>query len=419
MKLMGKPSRRVTWWLAGLALCLVAASSSANLLQPAQAQTLAFYPLVPTGLNNPVDIAVANDGYNRLFIVQQGGQIRIFDGTQMLATPFLNITSRVLSGGERGLLGLAFHPYYAYKGFPGYGQFFVNYTRAGDGATVVARYNVSATNPNVADFSSEYRLLTVAQPFSNHNGGQLKFGWDGYLYIGLGDGGSGGDPGNRSQNPNELLGKMLRIDVDSDDYPADPARNYGIPPSNPFVGVSGYRPEIWALGLRNPWRYSWDWLTGDWFIADVGQGAREEVSFQPWYSFGGENYGWVCCEGNAAYALTRLRCQSLPPTNPCSSPGTWHTPPIFDYLRSVGASITGGFVYRGYFWEAIYGKYIFADYVSRRIGLATYNDTTGTWSYATTTPTAYSISSFGQDEIGELYFVAHGANGGLYWIYTP
>ena len=245
---------------------------------------------VVSGLNLPVTVENAGDGSGRIFIVQQTGQIRILSGGTLLPTPFLNISALVSCCGEQGLLGLAFHPDYANNGF-----FYVNYTNvAGD--TVVARYEVSATDPNVADPNSAQTVLTQDQPFSNHNGGQLAFGPDGYLYIALGDGGSGGDPQDNGQNLNTWLGKLLRVDVNGDDFPGDPNRNYAVPPDNPFVGIAGL-DEIWAYGLRNPWRCTFDRVTGDLFIADVGQNAWEEINFQPASSGGGENYGWDVLEG--------------------------------------------------------------------------------------------------------------------------
>jgi len=245
-----------------------------------------------SGFSSPVEIAhPPNDA--RLFVVQQSGLIRILNPNGTInTTPFLTLTtSTILSGGERGLLGLAFHPNYATNGY-----FYVNYTRAGDGATVIARYSVSS-DPNIADASSGTVLLTVAHPFSNHNGGSIKFGSDGYLYIGMGDGGSGGDPGNRAQNINENLGKMLRLDVDS-------ASPYGIPATNPYVGIEG-NDEIWAIGLRNPWKFSFNRLNGDLWIADVGQNAIEEINkvAAPLPNTG-LNFGWRCYEGNVAYNTT-------------------------------------------------------------------------------------------------------------------
>jgi glucose/arabinose dehydrogenase len=275
---------------------------------------------VAVGLANPVAITNAGDGSGRLFITLQAGRIVIYDGTRVLPTPFLDITPLVSSGGERGLLSVAFHPNYRTNGV-----FFVDYTNT-DGNTVIARYSVSQ-DANIADPNSAAILLTITQPFANHNGGQLQFGPDGYLYIGMGDGGSGGDPSNNAQNLGTLLGKILRIDVDG-------ASPYAIPADNPFVGVPSTLPEIWAYGLRNPWRFSFDRLTGDLFIADVGQDSWEEVDFQPAGSQGGENYGWRLMEGNHCYN---------PPTN-CDPGGL--TPPILEYEHGTndanGCSISGG-----------------------------------------------------------------------------
>jgi glucose/arabinose dehydrogenase len=240
-----------------------------------------------TGLSNPIAITNAGDDSGRLFVVLQNGQIIIHDGTRVLSKPFIDISSLVSSGSERGLLSVAFHPNHASNGF-----FFVTYTNI-NGDTVIARYSVSG-NPNVADPNSANILLTITQPFSNHNGGQLQFGPDGYLYIGMGDGGSGGDPQNNAQNLNTLLGKILRIDVDGG-FP------YVIPPDNPFRETHGARDEIWSLGLRNPWRFGFDRLTGDLYLADVGQERWEEVNFQPASSLGGENYGWRLMEGNHCF----------------------------------------------------------------------------------------------------------------------
>jgi glucose/arabinose dehydrogenase len=285
----------------------------------------------------------------------------------------------VFGGGytERGLLGLAFHPNYAENGL-----FFVNYTNR-SGNTEVVRYNVMADDPDQADPASATTLLTVTQPYANHNGGHLAFGPDGYLYIGLGDGGSGGDPQGNGQNRTALLGKMLRIDVDS----GDP---YGIPEDNPFVNDSAYRPETWALGFRNPWRYSFDRATGDLYIADVGQGNWEEVSFQPADSEGGENYGWNIFEANHPFEGSGDRAAFVMP--------------IAEYSHSEGISITGGYVYRGEAIPDLQGVYLYGDWGSGRIWAA-YRDESGTWQTSEFMETGHSISSFGEDEAGELYAV--------------
>ncbi|NJL29903.1 MAG: PQQ-dependent sugar dehydrogenase, partial [Thermoanaerobaculia bacterium] len=280
-------------------------------------------------LTRPVAIRNAGDGSGRIFIVEQPGTIRIYDITTgtLLATPFLDITALVDdSGNEQGLLGLAFHPNYVSNGF-----FYVNYTWDHPSLpldrTRIVRYTRSAGNPNVADTASALVLLEIEQDFSNHNGGDIHFGPDGYLYIGMGDGGSGGDPNNRAQSINQLLGKMLRIDVDGTPPPMPNdlcglVTNYGIPPGNPFAGGSGDCDEIWALGMRNPWRWSFDRANGDLFIGDVGQGPsnpREEIDFQPAASTGGENYGWSCREGNLPVSFNSLSGRARSPSRSWST----------------------------------------------------------------------------------------------------
>src|SRR3954453_4915205 len=284
------------------------------------AQDVALQPIA-TGLDQPVALTHAGD--TRLFITEQTGTIRIYDALGLRATPFLDIRSLVLSGGERGLLSVAFHPQYRDNGL-----FFVYYTnRNGDNS--IARYKVSS-DPDRADSATGTILLTIAHPnFANHNGGQLQFGPDGYLYIGTGDGGSGGDPNNNAQNLNQLLGKLLRIDVDH-------GTPYAIPPSNPFVSHSGARGEIWAYGLRNPWRFTFDRANGDMWIGDVGQGDYEEVDLQPATSVGGENYGWRKMEGFPCFN----------PSANCADISL--TPPIIEYSHAGGAcSISGGYRHRG------------------------------------------------------------------------
>jgi glucose/arabinose dehydrogenase len=333
------------------------------------------------GFSSPVEIAhPANDA--RLFVVQQSGLIRILNPNGTInTTPFLTLTSStILSGGERGLLGLAFHPNYASNGY-----FYVNYTRAGDGATVIARYTVSA-DPNIADAGSGTVLLTVAQPFSNHNGGSIKFGPDGYLYIGMGDGGSGGDPGNRAQNINENLGKMLRIDVDS-------ASPYGIPATNPYVGISG-NDEIWAIGLRNPWKFSFNRLNGDLWIADVGQNAIEEINKVSTPATNtGLNFGWRCYEGNVPYD-----------NSGCPSYSATYAPiAVYVHGTTNRCSITGGYFYTGSTYPNFANKYFFADYCTGEIGWVS-SDGTITWNY--NGPNL--ITTFGEDTNGELYVAMGG-----------
>lgn len=330
--------------------------------------------LIAQGFNSPLDIKNAGD--DRLFIVERGGNIKILnsDGT-INATPFLNISSIITSGNERGLLGLAFHPDYANNGY-----FYVNYTDL-NGDTRISRFTVSA-DPDVADPNSILVMLTENQPFSNHNGGHLAFGPDGMLYIGMGDGGSGGDPQNNSQTFTNLLGKMLRLNVD---IPAP-----YIPADNPFVGSPDIPQEIWAYGLRNPWRFSFDSETGDLWIADVGQNAWEEINRQP-STEAALNYGWRCYEGNAPYN-----------TNGCP-PQSDMTFPIAVLSHSGGhCSITGGYVYRGLEFPAIQGLYFFTDYCSNQIGTV---DADGDITLHGTLG-ASAITSFGVDHNNELYLAA-------------
>lgn len=371
--------------------------------------------LVENGFSYPVDIANAGD--NRLFVAQQGGLIRIIDANgDLLPTPFLNITDRVEDGGEQGLLGLVFHPNYTTNGY-----FYVNYTYCTTSScpdfgstpnlyTRISRFSVTA-DPNVADPSSELVLMEVQQPYGNHNGGDIDFGSDGYLYIGMGDGGSGGDPQNRAQNPAVLLGKMLRIDVDGGGDPpdCDSDGNYTIPPTNPFVnGSGGDCDEIWHTGLRNPWRFSFDRQTHDMFIGDVGQQNWEEVNFQPASSSGGENWGWRCYEGNHEYNTTG-----------CQPPEAYDFP-FFEYSHSLGIAVTGGFVYRGTDYPDLQGYYLFADYGNGRAWLS-YPDGGGGWDTSTIgfLPSVTSPSAFGEGCDGELY-VAHysSSNGAIYKIGT-
>jgi glucose/arabinose dehydrogenase len=342
----------------------------------AAAQNIALTQ-VASGFDLPLGIAHAGD--TRLFVIQQRGRIAIFDGTNVLAQPFLDLSSLVSCCGERGLLGLAFHPRYRDNGF-----FFVDYTDR-NGNTVVARYSVSTTDPNRADPASARVLLNVAQPFANHNGGHLAFGPDGYLYIALGDGGSGGDPGNRAQDLSTLLGKILRIDVDS-------GSPYAVPPSNPFVNRAGARGEIWAFGLRNPWRFSFDRVTGDLWIADVGQDAWEEVDFAPATSIGGENYGWRRMEGKHCF---------LPTTN-CSDASM--TLPVFEYSHVEGCSITGGYLYRGVKYPALKGTFLFGDYCSGSIW-GTKRSAGDTFATKKLLTTNAAITGFGEDVNGEVYVI--------------
>lgn len=349
---------------------------------------------VASGLNSPVEITHAGD--QRLFIVERRGMIRILgeDGN-LLPDDFININDRVANAfgqSEQGLLGLAFHPNYTENGY-----FYLHYTANNDDG-IVARYSVDPNNPNIADPESEVILMTLEQPYSNHNGGCLKFGPDGYLYIGTGDGGSANDPGNRSQNPMNELGKMLRIDIDN----GDP---YAIPTDNPFVNDDETLDEIWAIGLRNPWKYSFDRETGDLWIADVGQNVWEEINMQPANSTGGENYGWRCYEGFNDFN-----------TNGCEGAENY-TPPVVEYNHQgfTHCSVTGGFVYRGTQYPAMQGHYIYADYCSGRFW-STIQDANGDWQVQEVGSfPGYDISSFGQDINGELY-VARLGQGRIYKI---
>jgi glucose/arabinose dehydrogenase len=355
--------------------------------------------VVAGGFVSPVHVTHAGDGSGRIFVVEQAGRIRILDNGALLPTSYLDLASlnppRLVAGGEQGLLSVAFPPGFAAKRY-----FYVNYTRALDGATVVARYRVSAGDANVADPASEEVLLTISQPFANHNGGQLAFGPDGYLYIGMGDGGSGGDPQNNGQSPGALLGKLLRIDVESGAAP------YAVPPDNPFVGVAGFRPEIWALGLRNPWRFSFDRGTGDLYIGDVGQGSFEEIDFQAAGDLVGRNYGWNIMEGAGCFGG---------PT--CNTAGL--TLPVVTYAHTPECSVTGGIVYRGAALPALHGIYFYGDFCSGRIwGLR--KNSVGWDNAELVAPVvpARNITTFGEDESGNVYVVNY-ASGDLLKILSP
>ena len=346
---------------------------------------LALEPVVEDGLVRPDYLTYAGD--DRLFVVEQSGRIRIIKKGQLLDQLYLDITDKVTTdGNEQGLLSVAFHPDYAANG-----QFFVNYTRQPDGATVIERYTVSKDDPDRADDQSGRVILTIAQPEANHNGGQLQFGPDGYLYIGMGDGGGQGDQhgsiGN-GQNLKALLGKILRIDVTNQD-------TYVIPATNPFG------TEVWAYGLRNPWRFSFDRASHDLYIADVGQNLYEEVDFQPASSKGGENYGWRIMEG--------LHCYS--PGEGCDQTGL--VLPVAEYSHDVGGcSVTGGYVYRGSKYPALQGAYFFGDYCSGIIwSLQRDGDQ---WQMTKRLESGLRISSFGEDVDGEVYVIDHG--GAIYQL---
>jgi glucose/arabinose dehydrogenase len=369
-----------------LALAVSALSSAAGAAPP-----IFLEQLPNSGVANPVVITHAGDGSNRLFIVEQAGRIRIYQSGALLATPFLDISGITLAGGERGLLGLAFHPSYKTNGF-----FFVFHNDA-SGDLAVARYTVSS-NPNVATPGSRLPIITIPHQFAgNHNGGQIAFGPDGYLYVGTGDGGGGGDPQDNAENLAVLLGKILRLDIN--------AGSPWIPGTNPFVGNTAARAEIWAYGLRNPWRFSFDRRTGDLFIADVGQGSVEEVNFQPAASTGGEHYGWDVMEGSQCHE----------PISGCNTAGL--TPPAFEYTHAGGnCSVTGGYRYRGLQFPGLAGMYVYGDFCSGRIWGATRTGTTGPWTITQLLDWTSNISTFGEDEAGELYVAQYAAAGSIYRV---
>jgi len=359
-----------------------------------QAQTIGLQQFA-TGFTAAIEMVPApND--SRFFVVQQGGLIRVVNSNGTVnSTPFLNLTSLTSAGGERGLLGLAFHPNYATNGF-----FYVNYTNT-SGNTVIARYSVSASDPNIANTTATI-LMTISQPASNHNGGTIKFGPDGYLYIGMGDGGGAGDTSGYAQNlslthtqvaanPTRIyLGKMLRIDVNT----TQGALNYGIPPTNPYATEAG-KGEIWAYGLRNPWKFSFNRLNGDLWIADVGQGSVEEIDkiTSPLPNTG-LNFGWRCFEGNAPYSSSIGTCPAYSAT----------VNPFMQYSSASGnrCSITGGYFYTGSTYPNFQNKYFFSDYCTAEIGLL---NSSGAITWAYTPATQFYAASLGEDRNGELYII--------------
>lgn len=364
----------------------------------AQPPTVSFDAVIATGLANTVDLVNAGDGSNRFFIVQRTGAIRIYKDGTLLPQPFLNMSSLVVSSGSQGLLSLAFHPDYETNG-----HFYVYYNNA-SGNMRLSRYTASI-NPDIADAASRVDLLTVTKSFSNHNGGKLNFGPDGYLYFALGDGGFNypiqniGDPNNRSQSGNTLLGKMVRINVTNVNTPP----YYSIPPDNPYVGIAGTEDEIWARGLRNPWRWSFDRQTGDMWVADVGHDTQEEVNFIPSGNAGGLNFGWRCYEGTSIYNST---------TAPCTSPLQDTVRPVFSYTYSpqTGRCVIGGYVYRGPEYLDLKGYYICSD-----------NDSGNGWlidpsnNFAATKQSGWpALTTFGEAENGALYAAAQ--NGTIYKV---
>ncbi len=385
-----------------LGLVLMSGTVAAQGLPP----DLQLTPVISSGLTQPVAVRNASDGSGRLFLVERAGTIRIWNGTQLLVTPFLDINGIVDSESfsERGLLGLAFHPSYETNGF-----FYVYYTAVSpSGMLKIVRYSVSGGDANVADPNSALDIFDVDHPNLNHNGGDIHFGPDGYLFFATGDGGGGDDPDNNALDPFSRLGKMIRIDINN----PSGGQNYGIPPGNPFDGSNGLR-EIWAYGLRNPWRFSFDRHSGDIFIGDVGQTAREEIDFQP-AGAGGRNYGWDCWEGtrdNTASAQNPL-CPTSPP------PTAGMTFPILEYDHALGIAVTGGFRYRGPIGR-LRGKYVYADYGSGRVWIAT-RAANGSWSAgAEWQDLPYNVSSFGEDEQGRLYLARFGSPGTIYRLDSP
>lgn len=369
--------------------------------------SIAGGPPLPAGLaleelftvSSPLTVRHAGDGSGRLFIAEQAGVIKIYDGNSVLPTAFLDLSAKVNCCGERGLLGLDFDPNFSTNGY-----FYVNYTKNGSssGDTVIERYKVSTGNANIADPNSGQVLIRIDQPYSNHNGGDIHFGPDGYLYIGMGDGGSGGDPQNYAQNLNSLLGKMLRIDVNPDIIYKNSveldnrcgldASSYYVPNDNPFIQNNAQCGEVWSYGLRNPWRWSFDKQTGDLIIGDVGQNAYEEVNFQLAANLGGDNYGWRCREGAHDFDTSQCSISDV------------YVEPVIDLPQSSnnGCSVMGGYVYRGPITE-IQGLYIFGDYCGGDINFATPSG--AVWDFTTWTNIGFGARGFGEDESGNVYFI--------------
>ena len=349
---------------------------------------------VADGFDNAL-LVTAPAGDDRLFVVEQSGKVRIIRPNGTVAPqPFLDVSGLITSGGEQGLLGLAFHPRYATNG-----RFFVNYTNR-SGSTVISEFRVSA-NPNVANPASRRRLMLIAQPFSNHNGGMVAFGPDGFLYIGMGDGGSGGDPGNRAQNLRSPLGKLLRIDVNG----SSGRRPYRIPVTNPFRGRAGVPPEIFALGLRNPWRFSFDRTRGDLWIGDVGQGSREEIDFATLARARAANFGWKRFEGRSRFSDVPLSAGHL-------------IQPVAQYSHDTGCSVTGGYVYRGPSIPGLDGRYVYSDYCSSQLWSLRAGPSPGglreiTGSLGTRLP-QFGVRGFGEGSDGRLYVTT----GGTVWRFA-
>ncbi|MFN8522954.1 MAG: PQQ-dependent sugar dehydrogenase [Chloroflexota bacterium] len=386
-------------WVLGLAiLASCAVATPGNVVAQSQPITLSIGSPVATGLRSPVLLTHAGDGSGRRFIIEQRGAIRILtsNGT-LLTTPFLDVSATVSSvpnypsTTEQGLLGLAFHPSYGTNG-----KFYIFYTDRTTGANTVACYTVSG-DPNVANPGGTV-MLAILDFAGNHNAGGIAFGPDGYLYVATGDGGGGGDPNENGQSLTALLGKFLRIDINNS---AGCSNSYAIPASNPFVGQAPALPEIWSYGWRNPYRWSFDRLTGDIYVGDVGQNLFEEISFQAAGTSGGKNFGWDVIEGSHCFNEANFTS----PLPNCNTSGM--TPPAVEYSHSLGCSVTGGYVYRGALSPALYGMYLYGDYCSGRIwGLRRSGG--ARWSNAMLLDTNLAISSFGEDEAGEVYVVRHG-----------
>lgn len=356
--------------------------------------------LVTNGLNNPVHVTHAGDNSGRLFVIEQAGKVRVIENGVLLPAPYLDITTQVSCCFEQGLLSIAFDP-----DFSATRAFYLNYTDLA-GNTVIARYTVADAAADVANVVNSQVVLTIDQPEANHNGGQLQFGPnDGYLYIGMGDGGGGGDqhgPNGNAQNPAELLGKMLRLNVRG-------VPTYTIPPTNPFTQTAGYRPEIWALGLRNPWRFSFDRANGDLYIGDVGQNCWEEIDYQPGSSGGGQNYGWRQMEGLRPFNVNNFDDCFQSPIAPAGL-----TLPMAVYGRSAGAAVSGGYVYRGQQYPQLQGVYFYADYSFGNVW-SLVQTSPGVWSGELELDAGFNVSSFGEDQSGELYVTGRNT-GGVYRV---
>lgn len=370
---------------AALLLLATACGDDSNGSTPPPGPVSLRLVTVAQGLINPLFVTAPPGDNARLFVVEQGGRIRIVKNGQLLAQPFLDISTGISAGGERGLLGLAFSPSFGTDR-----RFYVSYTDP-NGDSRVVRYQASASNPDVADVATAQPLLFQAQPFANHNGGQVSFGPDGFLYVSLGDGGSGGDPQNNGQQLGTMLGKLLRIDV------SGTGTSYAIPADNPFRTTAGARPEIWAYGLRNAWRFSFDRQTGDLYVADVGQNEIEEVNVSPATSGRnagrGLNYGWRVMEGT--------RCFN--PPSGCNQQGL--TLPALEYTHAEGCSVTGGYVYRGQAIADLRGTYFYADFCNGWVRSFRWSggQVTDRQDWTSLRPNGEQVSSFGEDAAGELY----------------